>query len=137
MNEILDYKDCEPKRLGCYVDKDLDHDLPYRPGISSLQRYTPTECNKLCKGYRYLGLQKNGTCSCGNDFGKYGNTDNRVCGNIGSNSNGQLINTIWETCGNKGKKNLCLSITKIRMEKNVYDYLVKYVNFIVQFQRGR
>ncbi|XP_059158109.1 macrophage mannose receptor 1-like [Physella acuta] len=60
--------------LGCYADEIADPDLPFTPQLDKFANIFPDSCVSLCfqKGFSYAGLENSTLCSCGNDYGMYG-----------------------------------------------------------------
>ena len=85
-----------PRYLGCFRDnpaRDLD--------LASTNAGTIESCVALCanKGLKYAGAQFGGQCFCGNQYGKYGqsNTCNAKCsGNSNEICGGTWANSIYQ-----------------------------------------
>eukprot|EP00971_Amphidinium_carterae_P014707 290440-Amphidinium_carterae.1 len=76
---------CEPKEdlfvvkdyspVGCYVEDTGDRDLPIKKDINM----NDEECAMACVDYKWFGIQGNGECYCGDDYGKHGEATGCNC----------------------------------------------------------
>lgn len=103
-------KDTHAKRnsyrfKGCYKDDADDRDLPFEFGklheqLSNANGARAIDwCEYVCSvfyGYKYMGLQNDNECWCGNDFGKHGSSSdcNDDCKVVGSY--GESVNCVYE-----------------------------------------
>jgi len=84
--------------VGCYIDQDYEHfpDLSTRVGIGA--GYDHYACHDACidLGHKYFGLQANGICHCGDEYGRVGEAE--YCGDcsIGSANFGVQKNCVFE-----------------------------------------
>jgi hypothetical protein len=60
--------------IGCYQDKQ-NRDLKKYQGNHHDQK----TCSAKCRGYAFFGMQNNGECWCGTEYGMYGKKSDREC----------------------------------------------------------
>mmetsp|Transcript_38800 Transcript_38800/g.89566 ORF Transcript_38800/g.89566 Transcript_38800/m.89566 type:complete len:657 (+) Transcript_38800:969-2939(+) len=76
---------CEPREdlftvkeyspVGCYVEDLNDRDLTVKKDINM----NDEECSMACVDYKWFGIQGNGECWCGSDYGKHGEASGCNC----------------------------------------------------------
>ena len=86
--------------MGCYHDREGNHDLP-----DKVQGRLPAyQCVNECaqKRLKYAGVQNGGDCFCGNVSGNFGGADEFLCqqrceGFGLQNCGGHMVNAIFMT----------------------------------------
>jgi len=74
----LPYDDNNNKYIGCFKDDNSHPNKRDFQGVFTHEHHNPNTCRRFCYYYRFFGLQNHG-CSCGNEFGYYGQVDERYC----------------------------------------------------------
>ena len=73
-----------PKYVGCFQDRatvGFSRDLTERQ-LNMGPNASVALCARLCAGLKYMGMQSDDQCRCGNSYGRYG--DSARCGTVGS-----------------------------------------------------